>query len=111
MPQGYHRADGSIGLGDTSILFPVDGLAATVEFDEDAITRLRDADQILVVGPRSLASSYFLSNHRFTAIDIDSLPLGVRTELEQAKPDLDAYDAIRIGKESGSHTAGFGSAE
>lgn len=111
MRRDYHRVDGSIGLGDASILFPVNGLTATVDFSEEAITRLRDADQILVVSPRSLASSYFLSNHRFTAIDVESLPLGVRTKLAEAVPDLDAFDAIRIGKESGAHTAGFGTDE
>lgn len=105
MIEDYCRDDGCIALGNARILFPVDELAATVDLGADAVTRLRDADRILVVGPRSLGSSYFLGHHRLAAIEIDTLPAGVRMELVAAELDLEEYDVIRIGKLGGSHTA------
>lgn len=63
------------------------------------------------MAPSTLVSSYFLANHRSTAIEIANLPLGVRTELSDDIPDLNMYDMIRIGKESGDHAAGFNIAE
>lgn len=102
MPKGHFRsAAASIDYGDAADLFPVEELDAEVLQHRDAQLALADVDgeDVVVVAPTSLATSYFLTQHALTAIPVDSLPLAVQAKLdEEGIAPIDTFDLIQIGK-------------
>jgi len=102
MPKGHFQSAGaSIEHGDASVLFPVEELDAAVLQHRDAELALADADgeNVIVMAPTSLASSYFLTQHALTTIPIDELSPGVRSKLADALDNpIEAFDLIQIGK-------------
>jgi hypothetical protein len=102
MHRGHFTSAGaSIDHGDASILFPVEDLAATVLQHRDAELALDDVDSedVIVVAPTSMASSYFLTGHALTAIPVAELSAGVRSQLGNtlAAP-IETFELIQIGK-------------
>jgi hypothetical protein len=102
MPKGHFTSAGaSIDHGDASVLFPVEALDATVLQRRDAELALADADSedVIVIVPASMASSYFLTQHALTAITVDDLAPAVRSEFADAlDTPIEAFDLIQIGK-------------
>ncbi|WP_135304826.1 hypothetical protein [Haloarcula amylovorans] len=97
----FQSAGASIEHGDTSVLFPVEELDATVLQRRDAELALADADaeNVTVIAPTSLASSYFLTQHVLTAIPVDELLPGVRSKLADGLDTaIETFDLIQIGK-------------
>lgn len=61
--------------------------------------RRRRVECELVIAPTSMASSYFLTQHGLTAIPIDELPLGVRSQLaDELDEPIETFDLIQLGK-------------
>ncbi|WP_302081103.1 hypothetical protein [Salinibaculum rarum] len=113
----FTSAGASIDYGDATELFPVDGLDATVLQRRDAQLALDDVagEDVVVVAPTSLATSYRLTQHALTAIPIETLPAAVQAALdEEIDEGLDAFELIQIGKwntDSPNHSlAEFGNA-
>ena len=102
MPKGHFWSAGaSIEHGDASVLFPVEELDVTVFQRRDAELALADADgeNIIIVAPTSLASSYFLTQHTLTAIPVDEFTTGVRSKLTDALDiPIEGFNLIQIGK-------------
>jgi hypothetical protein len=102
MLNGHFRSAGaSIEHGDASVLFPVEEVDATVFQRRDAELALADADgeNVIIIAPTSLASSYFLTQHPLTAIPVDELAPEVRSTLADAlDTPIEAFDLIQIGK-------------
>ncbi|WP_418284858.1 hypothetical protein [Halorubrum sp. DTA46] len=97
----FQSAGASIDHGDASVLFPVEELRAAVLQRRDAELALADADaeNVIIIAPTSLASSYFLTQHPLTAIPVDELSPGVRSTLADAlDTPVEAFDLIQIGK-------------
>ncbi|QIB79548.1 hypothetical protein G3A49_16130 [Haloferax volcanii] len=97
----FQSAGASIEHGDASVLFPVEELGAAVLQRRDAELALADADaeNVIIIAPTSLASSYFLTQHPLTAIPIDELAPGIRSTLADAlDTPIEAFDLIQIGK-------------
>jgi len=97
----FGSAGASIEYGDADYLFPVDELEATVLQYRDAQLALDgvDGENVIVVAPTSLATSYFLTQHALTAIRIDSLAATVQTQLADAVgAPLDSFVLIQVGK-------------
>lgn len=97
----FASAGASIDHGDASVLFPVEALDATVRQRRDAELALADTDSedVIVVAPTSMASSYFLTQHALTAITVDDLAPAVRSELADAlDTPIEAFHLIQIGK-------------
>ncbi|WP_092693954.1 hypothetical protein [Halorientalis regularis] len=97
----FQSATASIDYGDAAELFPVDDLDAEVLQHRDAQLELADVDgeDVVVVAPTSLATSYFLTQHALTAIPIDSLPPAAQAQLgEEVTASLDTFELIQIGK-------------
>ncbi|MFC3959504.1 hypothetical protein [Halovivax cerinus] len=97
----FESAGASIEYGAAGCLFPVEELDATVLQDRDAQLALDDVDgsNAIVVAPTNLATSYFLTQHTLTAIRVDSLSTGVRTQIAaalDARPDR--FELVQIGK-------------
>ncbi len=73
----------------------------------DAQLALNDVDgeDVIVVAPTNLATSYFLTQHALTAIPVDSLPTAVHTEVgDVLEAPLDTFDLIQIGKWNSTST-------
>ncbi|SDY97505.1 hypothetical protein [Halopenitus persicus] len=102
MSKGHFGSAGaSIEYGAAGCLFPVDDLDATVRQYRDAQLALNDVDgeDVIVVAPTSLATSYFLTQHALTAIPVDSLPTAIQTQIAgEIDGALDSFDLIQIGK-------------
>jgi hypothetical protein len=97
----FQSAGATIDYGDAAELFPVDELDATVLQYRDAQLALDDADgeDVVVVAPTSLATSYALTQHTLTAIPIESLPSAIQAQLnEETEESLGTFDLIQIGK-------------
>ncbi|WP_066415216.1 hypothetical protein [Halorubrum aethiopicum] len=108
MSKGHFGSAGaSIEYGAAGCLFPVDDLDATVRQYRDAQLALNDVDgeDVIVVAPTNLATSYFLTQHALTAIPVDSLPTAVHTEVgDVLEAPLDTFDLIQIGKWNSTST-------
>ena len=102
MPKGHFRSAGaSIDYGDASELFPVDDLDASVLQHRDAELALNDVDSedVIVIAPTSLATSYLLTQHALTAIPVEHLSSAIQAQLEDEVPaPLDTFELIQIGK-------------
>jgi hypothetical protein len=102
MPNGHFESAGaSIAYGDAAALFPVEELNATVLQHRDAQLALADVDveDVIVVAPTSLATSYAITQHALTAIPVESLPPAVQAELDEViETPLDGFELIQIGK-------------
>lgn len=97
----FESAEASIEYGDARALFPVDDLDATVYRHRDAEVTLANADgeDVIIVAPTSLATSYFLTQHVLTAIPVDSLRAEVQSELGKAlDAPIQEFEVIQIGK-------------
>jgi hypothetical protein len=97
----FTSAGASIDHGDATVLFPIDALDATVLQRRDAELALADTDSedVIIVAPTSLASSYFLTQHALTAIAVDDLAPAVRSDLADVlDTPIEAFDLIQIGK-------------
>jgi len=96
----FHTAGEYIDHDKAKPLFPVDGLAGAVQH-RDAQLRLQsvDPEAVLAVRPTGLASSYFLTQHPLTAIDIDALPSSTRHQIAQPCPaSVGQFEVIQIGR-------------
>jgi hypothetical protein len=102
MPKGYFEAAGArIEYGDVGSLFPVEELDATTHQYRDAQLAIADidGDDVIIIAPTSLATSYFLTQHPLTAIPVDSLAPSVQSSLDDSlEASIDAFDLIQIGK-------------
>jgi hypothetical protein len=97
----FTSAGASIEHGDVSVLFPVEELDATVLQHRDAELALDDVngEEVIVIVPTSLASSYFLTQHALTAIPVDDLKPAVRSQLADAlDTPIETFEFIQIGK-------------
>ena len=97
----FESAGASIDYGGAGCLFPVDELDATVLQYRDAQLALDDVDgaNVILVAPTSLATSYFLTQHALTAIRVDSLSTGIRTQIAAVlDARIDTFELIQIGK-------------
>jgi len=102
MLKGHFTSAGAvIDYGDAAGLFPVVELDATVLQYRDAQLALDDVDgsDVIVVGPTSLATSYFLTQHALTAIPVETLPEAVRARLDDEIPaPIETFELIQVGK-------------
>ena len=99
----FQSAGASIEHGDASMLFPVEELDATVLQRRDAEFAFADADgeNVIVIAPTSLASSYCLTQHALTAIPVDELSPGVRSKLADGlDTPIETFELIQIGSGS-----------
>jgi hypothetical protein len=97
----FTSAAATIDHGDASILFPVEELDATVLQRRDAELALADSDgeDVVVIAPTSMASSYFITQHALTAIPIDSLSPTVKTQLaDSLDVPIEFFELIQVGK-------------
>lgn len=98
----YYDAGGYVDHGDASTLFPVESLSGEVYQYRNAEIRLQsvESEKVVVVSPTGLASSYFLTQHPLTAIELESLPKTVRTSVgNNAELEISEFDLIQIGRE------------
>jgi hypothetical protein len=98
----FHDAGGYIDHGDISALFPVKALSAEVHQYRNAELKLQEvkSEKVIAVSPTSLASSYFLTQHPLTAIEVESLPELVRAPItEDEDVDLFRFDILQIGRQ------------
>ena len=102
MPNGhFHSAAGRVAYGDADVLFPVEDLDATVRTHRDAQLALADADgeDVIIVAPTSLATSYALTQRPLAAIRVASLATDVRTTLAGVlDAPIETFDLIQVGK-------------
>jgi hypothetical protein len=98
----YFDAGGYISVGAAAPLRPVSALEARVYTHRDA-ERVLDAvtaDEVLVVAPTSLASSYALTQRPLTAIEVTSLRAAVRERLQAGTDtDLNQFEYIQLGRQ------------
>lgn len=97
----FYDAGGYVEHGDASTLFPVEALSGEVYQRRDAEIRLQSVEgqKVLVVSPTGLASSYFLTQHPLTAIELGSLPDEVRTSVwANADLDISRFELLQIGR-------------
>lgn len=97
----FQSAGGRIEHRDAKCLFPVEELDATVSQYRDAELVLDDAsgDDVIIVAPTSLASSYALIQRPLTAIVVDSLPTEIKAQLDDAlEAPIESFHLIQIGK-------------
>jgi hypothetical protein len=91
----------TIDHGDANILFPVEELNGTVLQRRDAELALADSDgeDVVVIAPTSMASSYYLTQHALNAIPIDGLSATVKAQLAgYLDGAIESYDLIQVGK-------------
>jgi hypothetical protein len=91
----------TIDHGDANILFPVEELNGTVLQRRDAELALADSDgeDVVVIAPTSMASSYYLTQHALTAIPVNDLSPTVKTRLaDSLDAPIESYDLIQVGK-------------
>ncbi|GGN25543.1 hypothetical protein [Halarchaeum nitratireducens] len=102
MPNGHFEESGaSIDYGDAKVLFPVAELDGTILQHRDAELALGDveSENVIVIAPTGLASSYALTQRPLTAIPVAGLSSDVRSELDDAlNVPIDAFELIQIGK-------------
>jgi len=101
LKEHFESAGASIDYGDAAGLFPVENLDTTVLQHRNAELTLDDAvgNDVIVVAPTNLATSYFLTRHTLTVIPIDSLPAALRTQLDdEIAAPLYSFTLIQIGK-------------
>jgi len=99
----FYGAGGYIDHDDAAALFPVETLSGEVQQYRDAEIRLEsiESEKVIVVSPTGLASSYFLTQHPLTAIEIKSLSDAVRTSVENNREfDISEFDLVQIGRKS-----------
>lgn len=79
----FYDAGRYFNHGDASNLFLVEALSGEVYQHRDAEIRPQsvESEKVVVVSPTGLASSYFLTQHPLTAIELGSLPDAVRTSI------------------------------
>jgi hypothetical protein len=97
----FESAGASIEYGDAGVLFPVEELDAAVLQRRDAELALADADgeNVIVITPTNLASSYFLTQHTLTAIPIEELTPAVRIKLaDTLDAPIATFELIQVGK-------------
>jgi len=98
----FYDAGGYIDHGDISDLFPVKALSAEVHQYRNAELKLQEvkSEKVVAVSPTSLASSYFLTQHPLTAIEVESLPESVRDSItEDEDIDLSEFEILQIGRQ------------
>jgi hypothetical protein len=98
----FYDAGGYVNHSDASTLFPVESLSGEVYQYRDAESRLQsvESEKVVVVSPTGLASSYFLTQHPLTAIELESLRNAVRTSVgNNAELAISEFDLIQIGRE------------
>jgi hypothetical protein len=87
--------------GDASNLFPVESLSGEIFQYRDAEVRLQSVEneKVVAVSPTGLASSYFLTQHPLTAIEVRSLSDSKYSSIaEEADIDLSRFELIQIGR-------------
>lgn len=97
----FISAAATLDHGDASVLFPVEELDGTVLQHRDAELALadRDGEDVIVIAPTSMASSYFLTQHVLTAIPIDSLSPLVKAQLtDSLDAPIESFELIQVGK-------------
>jgi len=97
----FYSAGGYINHGAASPLFPVEELAATVHQYRDAERELEAAtsSDVFVVSPDGFASSYALTQHPLTAIEVDTLPAEIETKIDdRIDASLSAPELLQIGR-------------
>jgi hypothetical protein len=97
----FQDAAGYVDHGDASNLFPVESLSGEVHQHRDAELKLQSigGERVVVVCPTGLASSYFLTQHPLTAIEIGSLPEPVCSSIAaDADIDLSQFEVLQIGR-------------
>lgn len=98
----FYDAGGYVDHGDVSDLFPVTALSAEVHQYRNAELKLQEvkSGKVVAVSPTSLASSYFLTQHPLTAIEVESLPETVRASITKNEDiDLSRFDLLQIGRQ------------
>ena len=98
----FYDAGGYVDHGDVSDLFPVTALSAEVHQYRNAELKLQEvkSKKVVAVSPTSLASSYFLTQHPLTAIEVESLPESVRASItEDEDIDLPQFEILQIGRQ------------
>lgn len=102
MLKGHFESAGArIEYGDADSLFPVEELDATTYQYRDAQLALADmdSDDVIIITPTSMTTSYFLTQHPLTAVTVDSLATTVRSSLNDSlEASIDGFDVIQIGK-------------
>ncbi|WP_340099083.1 hypothetical protein [Salinibaculum salinum] len=97
----FTSAAAALDHGDASVLFPVEELNKTILQHRDAELALadRDGEDVIVIAPTSMASSYFLTQHILTAIPIDGLSSTVKAQLAGSLDvPIESFELIQIGK-------------
>lgn len=97
----FTSAGASIDYGAATELFPVNELNAAVLQHRDAQLVLDgvEGEDVIVVAPTSLATSYALTQHALTAISVESLPLAVQASIdEEVEESFETFELIQIGK-------------
>jgi len=97
----FFDAGGYLDYGDAAALLPVDELRARVYTHRDAERVLGDApaDSVLAIRPTGLASSYALTQRPLTAIEVASLDVELREQLDrELDTDLAQFELIQVGR-------------
>lgn len=97
----FYDAGGYVDRGAASPLFPVTELPATVHQYRDAERELEAAasSDVVVVSPTGFASSYALTQHPLTAIEIDTLPAELEATIDgRIDASLSAFELLQIGR-------------
>ena len=97
----FFSAGGYIEHGDASNLFPVESLSGEIFQYRDAEVRLQsvESEKVVAVSPTGLASSYFLTQHPLTAIEVRSLSDTEYSSIaEETDIDLSRFELIQIGR-------------
>jgi len=98
----FYDAGGYVDHGDISDLIPVKALSAEVHQYRNAELKLQEvkSEEVVAVSPTSLASSYFLTQHPLTAIEVESLPGSVRASITDDEDiDLSRFEILQIGRQ------------
>ncbi|XGI84701.1 hypothetical protein ACEU6E_10740 (plasmid) [Halorutilales archaeon Cl-col2-1] len=98
----FYDAGGYVDHGDISDRIPVKALSAELHQYRNAELKLQEvkSEEVVAVSPTSLASSYFLTQHPLTAIEVESLPESVRASItEDEDIDLSQFEILQIGRQ------------
>jgi len=99
--ENLHENGGTIQHDGAASLFPLRQLEGTVHRYRDAHLKRESADnsRIVIVGPTSLASSYFLAQHPLSLIELSTLSPKQRDKLSAATElDLAEFEFIQVGR-------------